>query len=49
MLLSEDYLPFVKCFEDENPYMSIMATDYHWSHVASVRNRVPDDFETTSD
>jgi len=40
MLLSEDYLMFVKCFEDENPYIRIMAKDYHWSHVAPLKLRI---------
>lgn len=48
MLLSEDYLMFVKCFEDEHPFIHIMAMDYHWSHVALLWNWDSEELETTS-
>lgn len=48
MLLSEGYLMFIKCFEDENPYTRIMAMDYHWSHVSSDSQFQSEAFETTS-
>lgn len=38
MLLSEDWVIFVKGFQDENLYVHFMAMDFHWSHVASVSN-----------
>lgn len=47
MLLSEGYLMFIKCFEDENPYTCIMAMDYHWSHVSSDSQFQSEAFETT--
>lgn len=48
MLLSEDFSTFAKCFEDEHPFVCIMAMDYHWSHVALLWNWESEEFETTS-